>query len=693
MKPLLRILFLVFLLPAVTAQSQEFLSAGKMSVVNRSSGGKILLKQSHPLTASSSSPKPQKSQGPFHVTFHFDTAPYDLLFNSADTSYAVGDLYWAGPTTAEIWMEQGTYDLLFFFQVYAYPSYIFKKDFAVFQDKDTTILMSSANHTLTFNLFDENNTLITASNLDGDDFGLIFEFPDDFFVPYKGSLIVGWGVPYAKFNDIPPEIRITAGCSAVKKKEETGDNRIRRYVTTYPIQQGIAAGKVLNNDPADYGLYPQVFYPSVSASDSYWGFGFGYASRRTPQLSDYLVVMISNNEYPSVPVDTILLYSSQLASDSSKAILVSGIAHWENSPLNLTVPDQFTDSWMTCQAQNKDLVLSATGTFPPDAADYRIGNCNTAAFGNTAPFMVNWFVNQPYGISLFESFTGQENEYRALDQAMSVYEIWKGSQRLVRDTVRTASVFYPVNSGGIYSLVINDSNYSLPGKPGFLQVESSFDLSKSDRNPPTVTAFRVLKIDSVNPELIHGFDASVAFSAGDFTLQPTPRPRKFHGLASIHLFYKDYDGLTWTELPVAIQPSLFDSLNGNFYLADLLPVMNQFPDSAWIDLKLELADSAGNTTVQIQHPAFLVRDAMVGIAGERPGPPMRLFPDPAADILHVESPFPITSLEVLSLSGAYIITSSHTREIDLSSLPAGIYFLRATGAAPGLSATRKFVKR
>jgi hypothetical protein len=66
-----------------------------------------------------------------------------------------------------------------------------------------------------------------------------------------------------------------------------------------------------------------------------------------------------------------------------------------------------------------------------------------------------------------------------------------------------------------------------------------------------------------------------------------------------------------------------------------------------------------------------------------------VFPNPVQDILNIESPQQIESVEIYNLQGQ-LIKEDSSRSIDVSYLNAGLYFVQVT--ADGMTETKKFIK-
>jgi subtilisin family serine protease len=137
-------------------------------------------------------------------------------------------------------------------------------------------------------------------------------------------------------------------------------------------------------------------------------------------------------------------------------------------------------------------------------------------------------------------------------------------------------------------------------------VSMSLDSSRSDYIPPTLTTMTMLDgsgaiVTRLEP---HG-SGSLLFSAADFGLNASGS-RIYQPINgdSTAVSYRYAGETAWRPLPATqIQEDAADSA-GILYRVDLTPVTNV--DRNFVDLKIDLADAAGNTTTITMAPAFSV---------------------------------------------------------------------------------------
>ena len=630
-------------------------------------------------------------QSVYQVIFHFDRSPGDLICNGTDTAiFSALDMTWINNLTIEAWLPEGYYDIVsYFFDNSGEPAYVFVKDFYVNMNKDTTILSTSANHKVTLNGVDENNILLPGYETGGDELGVLIEFPEIFKCPSLFASFGGWPTNYVKFSDVRPDIKIYLGETAMVKPQQ-----YHRYEISYPALMGITKDTTLTNNPSDYGHYALIYNGSPAVSDPYFVFGYGNMNNCLLGSLDFWLISWGIDDYPSKPTDTVQLYSSNVAVDTNKYLFCYSLGHCEYNPSTMSGFLKLINDWLYYVTPDDNLVLSASGKYPPVTGDYQVADEMTADLGSNAPFDFGFTNNSSngYQIRVRPYFSGQANERRGVDDGFGTYDIWCGNQHLYHDSIRNDQIFWGATGPDIYSVVMNDSNYQVCGKSGYLQIKKTFDLGNDDANPPRLKSMQILMGDSIAENIIHGFPSSVRFTAGDWIAVPGVSLKVFHELKEAHLYYKNFNEVGWQELIVQPHPESLDSIQGMPYSTSLEQALNQYPDSAWIDLKIELIDSAGNSNIQIIHPAFLVRDAMTGIKPFKNDPPVFLYPDPASDKINIVTDEEEVCVTIYSMTGQPVMEVFNDKEINISLLKPGLYMVKIKNTINGRISVSKFIK-
>jgi hypothetical protein len=626
----------------------------------------------------------------YHIVFHFDKPVYMVICTNADTVFDYGwNLLVINDTTLEGDMTVGYYYFFSFMESY-HPTKLYSimvKNFHIYKDMDTTILSSSANHNVNLIAYDENGNLLVNNYRGGDGWNLDIEFPNGIKTAYAsmgacGPLTV---LSANLMSDFPPEVKIGWGRTDVSITLPYKD-----YVNSYPILPGISADTTMTIFASDYHYFPFYFYPSPAATESYFGFGDGACQNDSLMgYADSFVAAFVSTDYPARPIDTVKVFSTEFTVDTNKVFHASGVLHVENFE-----QFYFISGPVMYLKSNDNLDLTCGYNYPPVKGDYFLSDGNPVAFGTTAPFNFTQCVSvsNSYDIELYPQFKGQANERRNVDHSVGTWDLWKGNQHLSHDSLLENHISYTTPDNGEYTVILNDSNYTLIGQQGYLQSKLSFTLSKSDPNPPTLVAFKVLQGDSIHTEIIRGYPASIELTAGDYDYPPPLYVPIYHSLANILLDYKEFHDTKWYDLPVSAQPQFFDSLSGMPYLADLQPVLEHYADSALIDIMISLFDSAGNSTIQTIHPAFLIRDALVGYGRNSITNSCLLYPNPASETLHIGVPDDQITASVYSSTGQLLLEETGSRDIDVSGLKQGFYLVSIHDIVSGNYSFGKFIK-
>ncbi|MGA3014479.1 MAG: T9SS type A sorting domain-containing protein [Bacteroidales bacterium] len=626
----------------------------------------------------------------YHIVFHFDKSVYMVICTNADTVFDYGwNLIWINDTTLEGDMTVGYYYFFSFMESY-YPTKLYSimvKNFHVYKDMDTTILSSSANHNVNLIAYDENGNLLVNKYRSGDGWNLDIEFPNGIKTAYAsmgacGPLTV---LSANLMSDFPPEVKIGWGRTDVSITLPYKD-----YVNSYPILPGISADTTMTIFASDYHYFPFYFYPSPEGTESYFGFGDGTCQNDSLMgYADSFVAAFVSTDYPARPTDTVKVFSTEFTVDTNKVFHASGILHVENFEkfYYITGPVMYLTS-------NEDLDMTCGKNYPPVTGDYLLSNGNSVVMGTSAPFNMteSFSFSNSNLIQLLPLFNGQANEQRIVDYSLGTWDLWKGDQHIYHDSLRETYISYGTMDNGKYMVMLNDSNYTLFGQQGYLQSKLMFDLGNSDPNPPTLIAFKILQGDSIHTEITDGFTASIKLTAGDFDHTPPLYYPVYHSLADIHLYYKEFHDTLWYDLPVNAQPDFFNPMSGMPYLASLQPIMNQFPDSALIDVRITLIDSAGNSMTQTIHPAFHFKNALVGSGTKSITNSCLLFPNPASETLHIGVADNQITASVYTSNGLLLMEETGSRDIDISGLKQGFYLVKIQDNITGNYSFGKFIK-
>jgi|GEM_PF-2877465 len=638
--------------------------------------------------------KPGNPKQNYHIKFTFNALCESFYCIGADTTFsAFWNMTWTGNNTVEADMPEGYYMICGeFSKNYAYDKdtlfLIYQKDFHVYKDLDTTISTASAIHDLFLEALDENGTHIQNPLKSGDGFGIINELSDEYIIDYTAAIHMGNFNPAIKISGTNPGVKILFSRTNVLNKED-----YHQYLISYPALMNIDSDTTLTNVPEDMKHFPFVYHPSPSFDDSYFAFGFGsVANDSLTGTVDTFVGASITTQYPGKS-DTIQVHVYGPACDTNKAFFAALVDHRECEPVTLcSLHDIFGPIFYL--DPSGPLILSSNGNYPPVEGDYHAQNESVATFGTTSPFNVTWNYTEPgsWLINIMQHFKGQTNERRNCDMMSGTWDIWQGNQHQWHDSITYYSITYGVPSLGLYTLVLNDSNYIVTGKPGYLRIEMDMDVGGPDPASPTLQAFKIMTGDSICSEVIKGYPASIKLTAADLTHLPPDFTRCYHSLADARLYMKAYDDTPWIELLLVSQNNLLDSLCGMPYYADIAQSLSRFPDSTFVDFKVELVDSAGNATIQVMHPACMVRDAIVGIDPSPPGKATYIFPNPVKDILSIHCAETEIATTVFSVTGQVIVTTTDSRSIDFSGKNPGIYVVRVIGHQSGKVSCFKIVR-
>ena len=165
------------------------------------------------------------------------------------------------------------------------------------------------------------------------------------------------------------------------------------------------------------------------------------------------------------------------------------------------------------------------------------------------------------------------------------------------------------------------------------------------------------------------YDQRGEMSDAGQTVSYTLSPRNA-GLYRLKIFDIGADGLNGTVSLVDAEGNTLFSRSGRDLLAW---------DNIYLNITTDGTDGPQGTVVGIDDNGRTAAAQRVG-----------LWPNPATSRLHVATSSPLLRAEVMDMTGRVLLTAT-TADIDLGTLPQGLYILRAA-TADGIS-TQKFIKQ
>jgi hypothetical protein len=610
------------------------------------------------------------------ITFHTDPSNtgFMLVLESADTAMGFfldnGDM---------ITLDDGYYDLIADPWLGPFdPQYLLLDRLHVYKNMDTTLALSSAVYGIKLNILDENGNILDPPVWSsGNGIGKLVELTPGMRFPDWSGTSSGVLQDSLRITPIPPTMKVLVSREALVQH-----GNYYSYVINYPVLENVTGDTVLSNAPGELQEFPHVFQATPAGKEFYlcWGYGPVDNPLVTGAIDTFVGAFIDNS-CPSAKTDNVQLFVNHGVNDSALAFFASFIDQVQYDPAanpgtlgDLMSPISYLDV-------TDDLILSIQGNYPPVNGDYRIHPGESAFIGTSPPYNVTWSYSEPQSnfIWLSTHHRGPANERRYVDASVGTYQVWKDGQMLMHDTLRNFHFNLGFPSSGEYQFIINDSNYAVCGHPGFHQAILDFDLSDPvDPNSPTPVSFMVLQGDRVAEEIVSGFNASVRVTAADYEFITGDPNKYYHSICQADLYYKKHDTENWVLLNLVPLAGQLDSLCGMPYYADLAPVMNAVSDSSWIDLMLELTDSAENMNIQKFCPAFLLRDVMVG-AGNREKEPFGFYPNPVKEKLSIIHPANVESVSLYTVEGKFLLTRENPVSIDMTSFLPGVYIIKAIG--------------
>ena len=318
-----------------------------------------------------------------------------------------------------------------------------------------------------------------------------------------------------------------------------------------------------------------------------------------------------------------------------------------------------------------------------------------------------WFLNESDKIWLSIDYEGALGEKRWSDFLSTTFEIFDADNNLVSSGNVSGSESNC--SGNCIRIIVNpdkyktkfeNTGYYVGPKKGKATFINSFDTRQTDNYPPVISSLKLLNSSGVLVENLQpGEKGKLVFSAGDYN--ETEYPLECFKILddSTHLYVKASGDEQWNEVFITKTLENYESFPekgyfpiGSLYNADLDILQNV--SSAFIDIKIDIQDIAGNHSEWLLEPAFSIGDPVVSIDDNDDANiiPKQFtlyqnYPNPfnPTTVIRYELPkeslvsiklFDILGREVKTLVKEMKTAGRYIYNLDASNLASGIYFYR-----------------
>jgi subtilisin family serine protease len=516
------------------------------------------------------------------ATAHFDRAYPDAIWVNASRTLAI-DATFVDDNTSEALMLPGTWDMLIWTpEVDAKTNkttavdFIAREKVAMAGDASIALTPIDVAHTITFAGRRETGQPLTGNGY-ANSGRILLDSPPGGFIT---ALSFPWtSAPVMYISDL------TAQKTLLFYESMLDTTAHDYYVIQHPPINGVTADAMLTTGgSALRGGTVQIGMPAASRSD-----------RRLFVLATNPALSIGTSAIGIV--DAPIVYAHVYVSPDVHPSYINGVAF-------IVIADGLTQyTTPLLRVMGDRLVSVGAGTLLPWTY-----SGSTYEYGLGPRFPLSIF-STPGGsprLSITTEILGPLGEARLVDRVGTSTSIFdaKGT--------RLSSAGYSMNSEATsthapYRIEVSNLGTLYPGVNKTTTATMAIDSSRADYFPPAITTMILLDgsgnvVTRLEP---HGSGA-LLFSAADFIASINTSGRTYQPIASdaTKVSYRYSGEPAWRSLTATQVTEDATSGAGILYRINLSDVANI--DRAMVDIKFELADAAGNTTIVTMAPAFSV---------------------------------------------------------------------------------------
>lgn len=456
----------------------------------------------------------------------------------------------------------------------------------------------------------------------------------------------------------------------------------------------------ISNNVGDYiTLNPQYAQTPYQPEPEIWGYGDDQEVFEFDKEKSYFLnyATIANGKLTGVNSAAITTTSSPIPQTIHVCQDPASVDEYQVMPIPSYSEDWDTDYSMSGlpinlnQASPTALAINNTSTFnkflnlPEDRNIYIYEAANPwLSFDITKPHVWNYgcpslvfsSMSLGWGNTFEFSYIGRLGENRSIDLLSTVAMV------AVNDAVPSDEVLENLQLGqlpeeGKIDFEFTDTNVAIGNIPGKNKARVSFDMSRSDWQPPTLQIVRFVDVQGNFTDCYAtGEDGVIEFYGGDFNYHFNPDTYvgwyTEESAAEVKVEYAPYGSEAFLPLEVENIPEMdFMPGFGTYYRGSLAGI-DQKSENGWFDVRITLTDEAGNYQEQTLSPAFKI-DSCVGIETLTYPEINVVITNGKLSVIGCENPI----IEVYSADGIKL-THLNGESLDVTKLGQGIYMVNVT---------------
>lgn len=308
--------------------------------------------------------------------------------------------------------------------------------------------------------------------------------------------------------------------------------------------------------------------------------------------------------------------------------------------------------------------------------------------GSSAPLLTSYISETynpyaGYAIPYFKySYRGSLGEERYSDSATLAVKMYSGGELTGEgeDALFEWSFFYDPKNNAPMKIELVDDNYDMNGHKGGNSAEISFDLTKEDHYPPTLTMLQFRDaVGRVVQEVDNPEGLALVLTATDYenmfgepnSWGSRPNWLQCSAPASVKAEISPYGENRFTEIALTADADKFYGHGFGAWYSGSLSGLDTRSDDGIFDLRVSVSDEAGNSQIQTISGALKVKS----LAGTESVESARgLSAAFEGNILRITSESPV-EVEVYDTVGV-MITRSHSTAVSFDSYLSGTYVIR-----------------